>query len=183
MAINTGSDFKKVVDLWILDEISLNLFADSALYLSDLIYENNPVAELIVLSAAKPLLGKTLRGGDVQLTVVLLSSVSLLRLVIYDRWIANPLMSLQSFSISISQQGNHPILLCKKAKLEFIKSNDQSLLYYWSAPILTGKADVIEFKKSFGWYWVATGLCLILLECFALGKRMRCDDRPEQTKW
>ena len=143
-------------------------FADSVLYLSDLIGENKPVTRLIVLSACETARGKFYQGEGVFsfsrgfAALGIPSSVTNLWSVenestyklteLFYKYLA------EGFPIDIALQ---------KAKEEFIKlaPKEKVLPYFWASPILVGKTDRIEFKEAFKWktlsFMVGAGALLL----------------------
>jgi len=132
-------------------------FADSALYLSDLISEYKPLTRLIVLSACETGTGKDYQGEGVfsfnrgfaalgiPAAITNLWSVdneSTYRLTeLFYKWLA------KGFPTDIALQ---------KAKLEFLQtaSKEKSMPCYWAGPVLVGKTDTIEFSKPYPWKWI-----------------------------
>ncbi|MFC0772274.1 CHAT domain-containing protein [Terrimonas alba] len=133
-------------------------FADSALYLSELIHESKPVTRLIVLSACETGRGKLYNGEGVFsfnrgfAALGIPSAITNLWAVdnestyelteLFYKWLSKDL------PIDIALQ---------KAKLEFLKnaSGEKSLPFYWAAPVLVGKSDAIHLEKTQPWKWIA----------------------------
>ena len=148
-------------------------FADSALYLSDLINESRPLTKLIVLSACETGKGKVYYGEGVfsfnrgfaalgiPSAITNLWSVdneSTYRLTeLFYKWLSKDL------PIDIALQ---------KAKLEFLKnaSREKSMPFYWAAPVLVGKSDPIHLEKSPPWKWIALLLGVGCIVFFAAHK-------------
>ena len=133
-------------------------FADSALYLSDLISDNKPATGLIVLSACETGKGKVYRGEGIfsfnrgfaalgipaaitNLWSVDNESTYMLTELFY-KWLA---------------KGLPTDVALQNAKLEFLQtvSEEKSLPFYWAAPVLVGKTEIIELGKPFPWKWIA----------------------------
>ena len=148
-------------------------FADSALYLSDLISDTKPVTSLIVLSACETGTGKVYNGEGVfsfnrgfaalgipaaitNLWSVDNTSTYLLTELFY-KWLAKGLPS---------------DVALQKAKLEFLQigSKEKSMPYYWAGPVLVGKTDTIELSKSYSWRWIVLLACIGGVIFFALRK-------------
>ncbi|WP_276501202.1 CHAT domain-containing protein [Terrimonas pollutisoli] len=142
-------------------------FADSALYLSDLIHESKPVTRLIVLSACETGRGKLYNGEGVFsfnrgfAALGIPSAITNLWAVdnestyelteLFYKWLAKDL------PIDIALQ---------KAKLEFLEtaSGERLLPFYWAAPVLVGKSDSIHLEKAQPWKWIVllTGVgCIV----------------------
>ncbi len=126
-------------------------FADSSLYLSELISKTIPATRLVVLSACETALGQDYKGEGVFsfsrefATLGIPASVSNLWSV--DN--ASTYKVTELFYEYIAE-GLPTDLALQKAKLEFIKNAplEKSLPFYWAAPILTGKAEIIKMKSS-----------------------------------
>ena len=129
-------------------------FADSSLYLSDLIPENKPRTRLIVLSACETANGTLYRGEGVfgfnrgfasmgiPASITNLWSVdnksTYLVTELFYKYLASGL------AVDVALQ---------KAKLEFIQlsSKEKKLPFYWAATILAGRSDKIALDKIFPW--------------------------------
>ena len=133
-------------------------FADSALFLSDLISDSKSGTSLIVLSACETGKGKIYQGEGVfsfnrgfaalgiPAAITNLWSVdneSTYRLTeLFYKWLA---------------KGLPTDVALQKAKLEFLQttSKEKSMPCYWAGPVLVGKADTIELSKPYTWKWIA----------------------------
>jgi CHAT domain-containing protein len=143
-------------------------FADSALYLSDLISEYKPLTRLIVLSACETGTGKNYQGEGVfsfnrgfaalgipaaitNLWSVDNASTYLLTELFY-KWLA---------------KGLPTDVALQKAKLEFLKnaSREKSMPCYWAGPVLVGKTDIIELNKPYPWKWI---ILFVIVACIVL---------------
>ena len=126
-------------------------FADSALYLSDLVSESKPATRLIVLSACETGLGKVYQGEGVFsfnrgfAALGIPSSISNLWAV--DNKATYRLTEL--FYKYLSKGISSDVAL-QKAKIEFIESaqNSDKLPYYWAATIITGVTDTIVTRSG-----------------------------------
>ena len=123
-------------------------FADSALYLSELIGDHKPITRLVILSACETGLGKLYRGEGVfgfnrgfaalgiPSTVTNLWSVdsksSYLLTELFYKYIA------QELPLDIALQ---------KAKMDLL-SGESKLPYFWAAFVLSGKTSAIELKQK-----------------------------------
>lgn len=145
-------------------------FADSVLYLSDLIPENKPAAQLIVLSACQTGIGRFYRGEGVFsfnrgfAALGIPSSVSNLWSI--DN---NSTYRITELFYKYLADGLPVDIALQKAKLQFIKTSDsreKKLPYYWAASILIGKTNAIDFPRPFNWMWVAYGASILLLLFF-----------------
>jgi TPR repeat protein len=142
-------------------------FADSALYLSDLIPENKPATRLIVLSACETANGRFYRGEGVFsfnrgfAALGIPTSVS-------NLWSIDNTATYRITELFYKYLSQHmPIdLALQKAKLEFIRtsgSREKLLPYYWAASIVIGKTDPIDYPRPSAWPWIVAGLLLLLL--------------------
>ena len=148
-------------------------FADSALYLSDLINEYKPLTRLVVLSACETGTGKNYQGEGVfsfnrgfaalgipaaisNLWSVDNTSTYLLTELFY-KWLA---------------KGLPTDVALQKAKLEFLQtaSREKSMPCYWAGPVLVGKTDTIELKKTYPWKWMVLFLGTGCIVFFAVRK-------------
>lgn len=141
-------------------------FADSVLYLSDLIAENKPLTSLIVLSACRTGNGVMYQGEGVFSFNRGFAALGI------PASIAN-LWEVESRSTySITElfykniaQGLSPDIALQKAKKEFLSTanKEKSLPYYWAAPILAGKTNSIEYDKNTSWMaWLLFGLFALI---------------------
>jgi tetratricopeptide (TPR) repeat protein len=126
-------------------------FADSALYLSELMEENKPVTRLVVLSACETGNGKLYKGEGVFsfnrgfAAIGIPSSITNLWSV--DNQSTYKLTELFYKYLAMGM----PIdLALQKAKIEFTKtaSKFNQLPYFWAASILVGNNDEIDLKKT-----------------------------------
>ena len=156
-------------------------FRDSALLLSDLIYESIPATRLIVLSACETGRGKLYLGEGVFsfsrgfAALGIPSSVTNLWQVdnestyrlteLFYKWLAKELPA---------------DVALQKAKLEFIKTanREKQLPYYWAAPVLTGMSDAIPIPKPFAWKWTAGLLCFAAMALFAWKQKVKTSLQP-----
>ncbi len=138
--------------------------ADSVLYLSDLIGGNKPITRLIVLSACETGSGKLYKGEGVFSFNRGFAAIGIPS-AITNLWSVDSKSTyeLTELFYKFLSEGNPTDIALQKAKLEFIKSSDQSLPFYWAAPILTGKAEVIELNKSGYWKWILLGIGIVLV--------------------
>ena len=129
-------------------------FADSALYLSDLIAENKPATALVVLSACETGNGELYRGEGVFsfsrgfAALGIPSSIS-------NLWSVDDLSTyhLTELFYKYLSDGEPTDIALQKAKKEFLlhASKMQQLPYYWAAPILVGKTAVLLQRRSGNW--------------------------------
>ncbi len=126
-------------------------FADSALYLSELMEENKPVTRLVVLSACETGNGKLYKGEGVfsfnRGFAALGIPSSITNLWSVDDQSTYKLTELFYKYLAMDM----PIdLALQKAKIEYIKtvSKYNQLPYFWAPSILVGNSDEIDLKKT-----------------------------------
>lgn len=129
-------------------------FADSSLYLSDLIPEHAPATQLIVLSACETGNGKLYQGEGVFsfsrgfAAIGIPSSIS-------NLWSVDNISTyrLTEYFYQYLSQGLPVDVALQKAKLEFltVASGENKLPYYWASAILIGKTDRVKYKKPGHW--------------------------------
>jgi len=152
-------------------------FADSTLYLSELITENKTAAQLIVLSACETGNGKFYKGEGVfsfnRGFAALGIPSSVINLWSVDNESTYKLTELFYKYVSA---GIPLDISLQKAKLEFISSSTKGkkLPYYWAAAIIAGKTDAIEMNKEFHGKWLALigDFFLMFLAFFVIRKMM-----------
>jgi CHAT domain-containing protein len=128
-------------------------FADSVLYLSDLIAESKPQARLIVLSACETGKGKLYLGEGVFsfnrgfATMGIPSSI--INLWSVDNQSTYRITELFYKYLS----GGIPVdVALQKAKLEFIQTSSANRLpFYWAAAIVAGKTDGFDLENKYSW--------------------------------
>ena len=145
-------------------------FADSALFLSELMSNRKPLTRLIVLSACESGNGKWYRGEGVFsfnrgfAALGIPSSIA-------NLWSVDNASTYQltEFFYRYLSEGLPIDVSLQKAKLDFIRSErkEYSLPYYWAGTILTGKTNSIIIQNSFSWATLGfvlsalTGLAII----------------------
>ena len=138
-------------------------FADSALYLSELIPEGKPGTQLIVLSACETGNGKLYQGEGVfsfnRGFAALGIPSSITNLWSVDNESTYRLTELFYKYLS---QGLPLDIALQKAKKEFIQngSMEKSMPYYWAAAVLAGKTDAIVLEKPFSWKYILIAFIL-----------------------
>ena len=142
-------------------------FADSALYLSDLIPENKTAAQLIVLSACETGNGKDYKGEGVFSFNRGFASLGIPSSVI-NLWSVDneSTYKLTELFYKYVSRGLDLDLALQKAKLEFIatSSKEKRLPYFWAAAILAGKTDPIEIEgPTLLTKMIITGVMMIIL--------------------
>lgn len=139
-------------------------FADSALYLSDLIPENRPQTRLIVLSACETGNGKLYQGEGVFSFNRGFASLGIPSSVT-NLWAVDNISTYRITELFYRQLSSGlPIdVALQKAKLEFIEhaTKENKLPYYWAATILAGKSDQIVLNRNHPWIDILIILGLI----------------------
>jgi CHAT domain-containing protein len=132
-------------------------FSDSALYLSELIPVNKPSTQLIVLSACETGNGKLNVGEGVFSFNRGFASMGVPASVI-NLWAVDNQATYQLTELfyRFVADGFPTDIALQKAKLAFLKnaSKEKSLPYYWAAPILSGKTDILSIKKNHLWRYL-----------------------------
>jgi CHAT domain-containing protein len=126
-------------------------FSDSALALSDLITENIPVAELVVLSACESGKGKLYEGEGVFSFSRGFAALGIPS-CISNLWSVNneATYRLTELFYKHMSAGLPFDVALQKAKLEFIQSSskEQQLPFFWAGTVLSGKANAIQIEKK-----------------------------------
>lgn len=152
-------------------------FSDSALYLSDLINETMPLSQLIVLSACETGSGRIFRGEGVFSFNRGFAALGI-PAAVANLWTVENLSTYQLTELFYKKlaEGMPTDIALQKAKIEFIAKTHRELPFYWAAPVLTGKAEVIEIEQPIrvNWWLVAIGAGLIfgIRYFFMLKKRL-----------
>ncbi|MEJ0104047.1 MAG: CHAT domain-containing tetratricopeptide repeat protein [Bacteroidota bacterium] len=148
-------------------------FNDSALYLSELIREEKPVTELIVLSACETGNGILYKGEGVFSFNRAFASLGIPSSVT-NLWSVdnNATYEITESFYKYVAKGMPLDLALQKAKLEYMNGDlsENQLPYYWAAPILVGKSDKIILDKPVAWKYVFAGI--ILASLFLIGRKL-----------
>ena len=149
-------------------------FADSALYLSELIPESKPQTRLIVLSACETGNGKLNQGEGVFSFNRGFASLGIPS-SITNLWSVDNKSTYQITELFYKYLADGlPIdVALQKAKLDFIQkgSKQNRLPYYWAAAVLAGKSDAIKGNKTFPWKDIAIVSGLLVLSFFVWQKQ------------
>ena len=134
-------------------------FSDSTLSLSDLLPEQKPVTNLIVLSACETASGKLYSGEGVFSFNRGFAALGIPS-CISNLWQVDNKSTyrLTELFYKCVADGMPLDVALQRAKIEFRKTtnlDEQKLPYYWAAPILVGKTEAIVVEKKFAWPWVA----------------------------
>lgn len=161
-------------------------FADSALYLSDLVNETRPFTRLIVLSACETGKGKLFRGEGVFsfnrgfAALGIPSSVTNLWSVDNEAT-----YHLTELFYKYVAEGSTLDLALQKAKLDFIRQSGEGnrLPYYWAAPILVGDTASISYNQEIRWpYYLLTAVLLAAVFLLLSKRRNKKTITPIQDK-
>jgi CHAT domain-containing protein len=141
-------------------------FADSALYLSELIPQNSPITQLIVLSACETGLGRDYKGEGIFSFNRGFAALGI-PAAITDLWSVDDESTYQltEYFYKYLSDGMPTDIALQKAKLEFVRNSSTrgQLPYYWAAAILAGKTDTIHFRKDNPWKnigFLSASVCL-----------------------
>ncbi len=142
-------------------------FADSAMYLSELISEQIPQTRLIVLSACETGKGQLFIGEGIFSFNRGFASLGIPSSVA-NLWVIEDLSNYRITELFYQylSKGLPIDVSLQMAKKEFIKTaGEKKLPYFWSASVLVGKTDAIEFNQAFPWLWIigATLIAMIFI--------------------
>ena len=152
-------------------------FADSALYLSDLISEYKPLTRLVVLSACETARGKIYQGEGVFSFNRGFAALGI-PAAITNLWSVDSKSTyeLTELFYKYLADGFPTDVALQKAKLDFIQNGDKEkgLPYYWAATILVGNAEVIQLNHSFRRTWILiVGIGLLAIGIWYFIRRRR----------
>jgi CHAT domain-containing protein len=152
-------------------------FADSALYLSDLIPDRKMATQLVMLSACETGNGRFYQGEGIFsfnrgfAALGIPAAVSNLWSVENESTYRNTELFYKYLS-----QGLPTDIALQKAKIEFINSasmKQKKLPYFWASSLLTGKANSIKIESRFSiLQWIALGVLLVFIGFF-LRKKLK----------
>jgi CHAT domain-containing protein len=144
-------------------------FRDSALFLSDLVYENKTNTNLIVLSACQTGIGKLFQGEGVFSFNRGFAALGIPS-TITNLWQVDneSIYKLTELFYQWLSKGLPMDVALQKAKLDFINAatKEKKLPYYWAATVLTGKSNAIITQKAATWKWLA-GIFILSVVCIA----------------
>ena len=155
-------------------------FADSALYLSDLISERKPVTQLVILSACETANGKLYRGEGIFSFNRGFAALGI-PAAISNLWSVDEQATYKITELfyKFLSEGIPTDVALQQAKKAFMSSGskENTLPYYWAASILTGKVDVIKNENRLSvpviLFIAFSGLCIIGLLAWFLNKRSK----------
>ena len=145
-------------------------FADSALYLSELITEERPATQLIVLSACETGNGKVYQGEGVFSFNREFAALGIPSSIINLWAVDNESTYLQTeLFYNYLAQGLPVDIALQKAKLEFLQtaSKEKGLPYYWAASVLAGSTSIISFSHPVPWMRIAWAGWLFFLSALS----------------
>jgi CHAT domain-containing protein len=142
-------------------------FADSTLGLSDLLPEEKPISNLIVLSACQTASGKVYSGEGVFSFNRSFAALGIPSTV-SNLWQTNDQATyrLTELFYKYVAKGLPLDIALQKAKKQLMESeetNEYRLPYYWASSILVGKTDAIAVKNNFEWKWIVILLLASIL--------------------
>ena len=148
-------------------------FADSILFLSELIAGEKPATNLILLSACYSGAGK-LNVGEGVFSFNRAFAATGIPASINNLWAADNISVIEITELFYKylNEGEATDVALQKAKLEFLNSTSEKnkLPYYWAGIILTGKSGNIEFNKPIPWLIIFLTILIILLALFVFRK-------------
>ncbi len=143
-------------------------FADSALYLSDLIPDRKVATRLVILSACETGNGRFYQGEGIFsfnrgfAALGIPAALSNLWSVENESTYRNTELFYKYLS-----QGLPTDIALQKAKIEFMNEaslGEKKLPYFWASSVLTGKVDIIKPAAPYSIVkWIALGVLLILI--------------------
>jgi len=141
-------------------------FSDSALYLSELIPERKPLAQLVVLSACETGNGQLNRGEGVFSFNRAFAAIGIPSAVI-NLWEVDDKATYRLMEIFYRylSKGIPTDIALQKAKLDFMQTGSRKDLmpYYWAAAVVAGKTDMIMEKKNWAWIYYSLITALFML--------------------
>jgi hypothetical protein len=155
-------------------------FADSALFLSDLIMKTSRIPVLSYLSLPDRQ-GKLYQGEGVFSLSELHPWAYRLRLLTYGGLIISPPTGLRNFSINFF----HKVCLwtspCKKQNSVFKNaSKEKRLPYYWAASIVAGKSEILVRNQGNSWPWELLIILIAGLISILVWRRVTTIRKPDK---
>lgn len=158
-------------------------FADSALYLNELVINQKPVTQLVVLAACETGLGKFYQGEGVfsfnrEFAAIGIPS-SIVNLWPVDNKTTYELNEL--FYKHLSKGAPIDIAL-QKAKLEYISKvpAEKALPYYWAATVLAGESMPLVPKEGGFFSWISLLIIPFVLILWILFRKLNTRHRKNQ---
>ncbi|MEP7142798.1 MAG: CHAT domain-containing tetratricopeptide repeat protein [Ferruginibacter sp.] len=166
-------------------------FADSPLYLSELLPDQKPVTQLVVLSACETAKGKLYEGEGIFSFNRGFAALGI-PAAVSNLWSVDNESTylITELFYKYLSQGLPTDIALQKAKLEFINnstSKENKLPYFWAGSILTGKVDIIKSNPGFPWKgFAAAAITLLFIGYFTKKyldkqKKSKPVDYPKQA--
>ncbi|MBO9561548.1 MAG: CHAT domain-containing protein [Niastella sp.] len=140
-------------------------FADSLLYLSDLVSDKKPATSLVVLSACETGNGKFYQGEGVFSFNRGFAALGI-PAAITNLWKAEDkkTYALTTAFYKYLAAGEPADVALQHAKLEFMAtSKENALPYCWAVPVLTGKVTVLPEQTTTAWWLLLPAIALALI--------------------
>jgi CHAT domain-containing protein len=151
-------------------------FSDSALYLSDLIFESKPVTQLIILSACETANGKLYQGEGIFSFNRGFAALGI-PAAISNLWSVENSSTylITDLFYKYLSRGLPTDVALQQAKVEFINnssSKEKKMPFFWAGCILTGKVDTILRNGSMAWPKYIGGAIILLLTIAYLTRKV-----------
>ena len=162
-------------------------FNDSALVLSELIYENKPATNLIILSACETGSGKSYKGEGIFSFSRGFAGIGVPSTLTNLWQVDNESMyELTSLFYKKLSEGLPMDVALQQAKIAFLKtaSMEKRLPYFWAASVLSGQSGIIKFDKPFSYAWLVIAISLVglIILGYGLMKKHHSSKRKIQKK-
>jgi CHAT domain-containing protein len=133
-------------------------FADSALYLNELVIKQKPVTQLVVLAACETGLGKFYQGEGVFSFNRGFAAIGIPSSIV-NLWPVDnkTTYELNELFYEYLSKGLPIDIALQKAKLEYISKvpAEKALPYYWAATVLAGESEPLITKKGWSPSWTS----------------------------
>ncbi|MEP6712667.1 MAG: CHAT domain-containing protein [Ferruginibacter sp.] len=145
-------------------------FADSALYLSELIASGKPTTQLVVLSACETANGKLYEGEGIFNFNRAFAAMGI-PAAVSNLWAVDNQSTYRITELFYKYlaEGLPTDIALQKAKMAFIKtltSKEKALPFFWAGTVLTGRVDTIQCKRERPWMMLLLLFTLIVLALF-----------------
>lgn len=141
-------------------------FADSSLYLSDLVSDKKPATSLVVLSACETGTGRVYEGEGVFSFNRGFAALGI-PAAITSLWKADnqKTYALTTLFYKYLSTGEPADVALQHAKLEFMGSATKAngLPYFWAVPVLTGKVTFMPAQTTMGWWLVLPAMAVVII--------------------
>ena len=149
-------------------------FADSALYLSQLVSAQKPIAQLIVLSACETANGKLYQGEGVFSFNRSFAALGI-PAAVSNLWAIDneSTYRLTELFYNYVAQGLPTDVALQKAKLDFIKASpkETQFPYYWAATVLVGKSNIISPHKNTSFLLIALFIFFLIVVVYFVWRK------------